>query len=179
MENDWGVATGRNNVPGGGVGFPNLHPLTKKIDEPGLDLPALPSLVWEVPIDDETHRQIGIQLLPWPMDDPRIRDYHVRRKARFDSHELKPMPMSDAVLAGKVNRHDLDLSRTHAFTFEDDLAQVGQGRIEDRRGERLGRTDAGVILMRKIWQRELRAFASGASLKQWRWIPPETWGAQA
>ena len=34
--------------------------------------------------------------------------------------------------------------------------------------EQLGRSDAAVILMRKIWQRELSALKEGKSLKQWR-----------
>ncbi|MCH7778832.1 MAG: hypothetical protein IH878_20205, partial [Gemmatimonadetes bacterium] len=44
---------------------------------------------------------------------------------------------------------------------------VGQGVIADRANDRLGRSDAGVILVRKMWERELRALAEGRPLKQW------------
>ena len=37
--------------------------------------------------------------------------------------------------------------------------------------ERLGRSDVGIILIRKIWERELRALAAGRPLKQWA-APP-------
>lgn len=47
------------------------------------------------------------------------------------------------------------------------MTQVGQGVIADRQHERLGRSDAALILMRTIWQRELRALAEGRPLKQW------------
>ena len=47
------------------------------------------------------------------------------------------------------------------------MTQAGQGIIADRKHERLGRSDEGVILLRKIWQRELRALAAGRPLKQW------------
>ena len=40
--------------------------------------------------------------------------------------------------------------------------QAGQGRIEDRDHERLGRSDAGIILWRKILARELRAIRGRA-----------------
>jgi 5,5'-dehydrodivanillate O-demethylase len=41
--------------------------------------------------------------------------------------------------------------------------------IADRERERLGRSDKAVILLRKIWERELRALAEGRPLKQWCW----------
>jgi 5,5'-dehydrodivanillate O-demethylase len=44
----------------------------------------------------------------------------------------------------------------------------GQGIIADRTRERLGRSDAVVILFRKLWARELRALAEGHPLKQWQ-----------
>ena len=47
------------------------------------------------------------------------------------------------------------------------MAQVGQGRLANRQQERLGRSDVGVILLRRLWQRELRALAEGQPLKQW------------
>jgi hypothetical protein len=49
--------------------------------------------------------------------------------------------------------------------------QAGQGRIEDRDNERLGRSDAGIILWRKILARELRAIAEGGKPKRWK-TPP-------
>ena len=47
-------------------------------------------------------------------------------------------------------------------------SQAGQGAIADRRNEHLGRSDAMIILLRNIWQRELRALAEGQPRKQWR-----------
>ena len=44
---------------------------------------------------------------------------------------------------------------------------VGQGTIADRSDERLGRSDRVVLLMRKIYLRELQALAEGRPLKQW------------
>ena len=47
---------------------------------------------------------------------------------------------------------------------QDSVMVVGQGAIADRSGEHLGHTDAAVILLRKIWRRELRRFAEGEPL---------------
>lgn len=170
-----GVLIARNGVTSGGIAFPNIHPFTKSIDDEGVDLPPLPTLVWITPVDDETHRQIGIQKLPLPLDHPVIQAYHAKRAARFARYTHQAWEIADAVLDGKMQREETDMTRFHSFTFEDDVAQVGQGRIEDRRGERLGRTDEGVILMRKLWQREVKAFASGQPVGEYPWTPPAIW----
>ncbi|HLY63959.1 MAG TPA: hypothetical protein VKU60_00375 [Chloroflexota bacterium] len=51
---------------------------------------------------------------------------------------------------------------------QDYLAQVGQGSIADRSVERLGQSDAGVILLRKILRRELKRIEHGKPTKQWK-----------
>jgi hypothetical protein len=56
---------------------------------------------------------------------------------------------------------------------QDIAVQAGQGRIEDRQSERLGRSDAGIILWRKILARELRAIAEGRPPKTWRTPPAD------
>jgi 5,5'-dehydrodivanillate O-demethylase oxygenase subunit len=50
--------------------------------------------------------------------------------------------------------------------LQDTVICVGQGAIADRSVERLGRSDAAVILLRKIWERELRLLAEGGPLTQ-------------
>jgi hypothetical protein len=45
--------------------------------------------------------------------------------------------------------------------------QVGQGRIANRSAERLGHIDAGVVLRRKLWERELKALAEGGPVTEW------------
>jgi hypothetical protein len=54
--------------------------------------------------------------------------------------------------------------------LQDIAVQVGQGRIADRENEMLGRSDAGIILWRRILARELTAIAEGGEPKQW--APP-------
>jgi 5,5'-dehydrodivanillate O-demethylase oxygenase subunit len=49
--------------------------------------------------------------------------------------------------------------------LQDTVICVGQGAIADRSVDRLGKSDAAVILLRKIWQRELRLLAEGKPIK--------------
>jgi 5,5'-dehydrodivanillate O-demethylase oxygenase subunit len=71
------------------------------------------------------------------------------------------------VLAGKLQLNDIDPNRTDYVMVEDEIAQTGQGKIPDRENEHLGRSDAGVILLRKIWERELLALSEGQPTKKW------------
>lgn len=52
--------------------------------------------------------------------------------------------------------------------IQDYVSQVGQGVIADRESERLGRSDVGIIILRKLWSAELRALAEGKALRHWR-----------
>lgn len=63
---------------------------------------------------------------------------------------------------------DVELGGGYYFPIGDDVTQVGQGSIPDREHERLGTSDSGLILLRKLWQRDLRALAEGRPLKEWK-----------
>ena len=41
--------------------------------------------------------------------------------------------------------------------------------MSEREPDRLGRSDGPVILLRRIYTREIRAFARGESTKKWLW----------
>ncbi len=107
---------------------------------------------------------------PHDVDGEEAERYKERRKRTLElGKAASPAAMGEAILAGQIKEKDLDksLSTATLFSVEDYLMQVGQGAV-DRSKDRLGRIDIGVILMRKIWERELLAFAEGRSLKQWK-----------
>ena len=60
---------------------------------------------------------------------------------------------------------EVDKTKVDLVRLQDDVAQVGQGLIADRDGERLGRADVGVIAIRRLWTRELGAFLKGQPTK--------------
>jgi 5,5'-dehydrodivanillate O-demethylase len=64
---------------------------------------------------------------------------------------------------------DVDGNTINALqNAQDYIVQVGQGAIVDRSKEHLGKSDAGVILLRKIFRRELDASKKGQSGKHWK-----------
>jgi hypothetical protein len=85
---------------------------------------------------------------------------------------------AERILAGELRLADVDRAHVDLVRLQDDVAQVGQGRIADRERERLGRADTGVIAIRKLWLRELRALAEGRPLARWTRPPglgPRAW----
>ena len=51
--------------------------------------------------------------------------------------------LSEDMLAGRLGMDDIDAERVDTIRLQDDIAQIGQGRIVDRSFERLGRGGGG------------------------------------
>jgi len=105
----------------------------------------------------------------------RIRERRQRRRAEID---LAHQRVCEDVLKGRIRLADVDKSRVDLVRLQDDIAQIGQGRIADRAADRPGRADVGVITIRRIWERELTALEAGKPLKAWRRDPtiqPTAW----
>jgi 5,5'-dehydrodivanillate O-demethylase len=124
-------------------------------------------LFWRVPVDDEHCVSFVVELIH--LTGEAAEAYKERRRQTQEAIATSPNEIAEAVLAGRVRLRDLDqrLSTYKLFWVEDYVTQVGLGSIADRANERLGRMDVGVILLRKIWQRELRALAEGRPLTEW------------
>jgi hypothetical protein len=81
------------------------------------------------------------------------------------------MDLVQDVWAGR--RRLVDIEHPELAMVQDIAVQAGQGRIADRANERLGRSDAAIIVWRKILARELAAIAEGRPTKKWRPPPRE------
>jgi len=132
-----------------------------------IDLPPSPDtpywtiyVAWRVPIDDETMHTFSVVM---KRTGPGAAPETVRRPIDPDPNQL-----TKEILAGKLRVQDLDPAYRGLFVVQDNVALAGQGAIVDRSKERLGQSDKGIILLRKIWTRELRALAAGRKLKAWQ-----------
>ena len=148
--------------------MPNAYAFRNPSPEP--ECGAEDRMQWDVPLDDE--RSLEFRLRRLPLTGKAADEYRARRAAAAAATEPKisVAQMGEAVLSGKLNFHDLDKffkDKIALVHTQDYVAQVGQGSVADRAREHLGRSDVGIILFRKIWQRELRALAEGRPLKKW------------
>ena len=77
--------------------------------------------------------------------------------------------LGDQILAGELTIENLgaELSTYEIFRVEDYVTQVGQGPLANRSAERLAQLDMGVVMRRKLWEREMKALAEGKPLTEW------------
>ncbi len=144
--------------------FPNnnhiSHP-TLEVDDPWVDVG-----VWMTPVDDENTMRFLIYSIPStdPATDARIRDY-------FETYsEYNPADHHDELFLENKMPDDKLVQLTSA---QDYVAAVGQGAIVDRTQEKLGRSDMGIITLRRIYWREMEAIEKGQPGKQWKPLPHE------
>jgi 5,5'-dehydrodivanillate O-demethylase oxygenase subunit len=127
-------------------------------------------LSYRVPIDDTRHWSPVITSVHLrPEDTGRYQADREQARARLAALPSQD-EVTDAVLSGRLRMQDLP-DRPDRILIQDHIAQMGQGEIVDRAAERLGRSDAAIVLLRKIWKRELRALAEGRPLKAWAHSP--------
>lgn len=168
VETDWGVTCFAQRpgdlVRATAIGMPNIGNVAGGAP-PSEDEGWSEFIAWRVPIDDELHVSFNVHMTHITGE---ARERLLQRKAA----QLRTPPGEPShVVAARVLRGELDWSevddRPDIVNIQDHASQVGQGLIADRGQDRLGRSDAGVILLRQVWARELRAFAEGRPLKEW------------
>jgi 5,5'-dehydrodivanillate O-demethylase len=96
------------------------------------------------------------------------------KRAELDKRRSEAPPVQqvvDDLWSGKL--HYADVRHPDLAIVQDIAVQAGQGPIEDRENEVLGRSDAAIILWRKILTRELRLIAEGKPAKRWETPPAE------
>ena len=171
-ETDWGIRIGTK----WSGGMTNVTQFGMPYMKHSKALPKEPEvsgytefLTFKVPVDDENHIQYLV--LKYPMSPDKVERYWELREARLARWTLPHVEVADDILVGRLRREDVDPETTEMVRVQDDVSQVGQGVIADRTNERLGPTDAGVIMVRKIYARELKAFAEGRPVKRWTYDP--------
>lgn len=123
---------------------------------------------WRVPIDDEQHLSFMIQA---HFISPEGVEAHQRRKAEQAAARAKSIPaheVAELIISGHAHITDF-LDHPDLVNIEDNVAQVGMGRLADRDNERLGESDKGVVQIRRMWRKYLDDFEAGQPIDTtWR-----------
>ena len=163
LETDAGIrqiaTRGKDNVRVSDWTFPNYN----HIVTPGRtkQSPWVHRGVWNVPADDvSTHK---LNVYAFPSEGPEVdRDI----LAHFEKYgDYNPADHHDALFRRGEFPEDPYLQLTIA---QDYLAIMAQGTTVDRTRERLGKSDAGIALLRKICWREMDAIRADRPTKTWR-----------
>ncbi len=114
--------------------------------------------IWRVPVDDHRTMRFALSSFHASMGEEARK---FREGADFDYN-----PADDHELI--LNRHQVpDVSDAQMIAVQDYAAVRGQGTIADRAIENLSISDAGILFVRKIFQREMEAIRLGQPTKAW------------
>ena len=166
LETDAGIrqiaTRGPGNVRVSDWTFPNCNHIVVPGVGPGD--PWIDVGHWNVPNDDETTTRMMIYSIPstTPEADARITAY-------FEEFgDYNPADHHDDLFDRGIYPRDVLLQLTSA---QDYVAALGQDAIADRSRERLGKSDAGIVLLRRLCWREMDAIREGRPAKQWTRLP--------
>ncbi len=116
------------------------------------------ALFWYVPIDDESHFHFLIMV------------YHTKRRERPEATPIHEE--IEAILSGRKTWEDV-ARHPNIIRIQDGVSICGQGKVEDRSREQLGRSDAAVVMLRRMWRRELQLLAAGQAVTQFGTPDPQ------
>ncbi|HWX83298.1 MAG TPA: Rieske 2Fe-2S domain-containing protein [Xanthobacteraceae bacterium] len=168
-ESEFGVTTGtsrtkRSRVRVSLLGMPNVAlfrlPPAGKNETSWREFAS-----WSVPLDDEHYVSFNLTLIH--LTGKKADRFRQRRARKVARARTSTTEMAARILAGKAAIDDFKTKTPNIVRLQDDVVLAAQGAIPDRENEYLGRSDTGVVLLRRIWQRELAALAEGGQLKKW------------
>ena len=129
-------------------------------------------ITWTVPVNDGTFAAFDVTHTP--LEGEEARQYRAGRLKQQEAESEERWDLAEKVLTGDITLEELpeELSAYTSFAIEDYVTQVGQGPVAGRGREHLVETDRKVILMRRLWLREVGAMMEGKPLTSWK-IPSE------
>jgi len=170
-ETEWGIrqiaTRSGNNVRISDFSWPNCNHIVVPTPFPLAGevkmLPWTDIFNWFVPVDDEHTALFTARSSPIRGDV--AREFQSRLSS---SGKYNPADHHEELFKGVMPGENVGEIATALVNAQDYIVQVGQGAVVDRSKERLGKSDAGVILLRKIFRRELDAIKKGQSGKNWK-----------
>jgi 5,5'-dehydrodivanillate O-demethylase len=125
-------------------------------------------VVWTVPVNDTSHAAFDVTHTPVEGEDGRR--FAESRAAQQEAEAETRWDLAEKILAGEMTLEDLpaDMSAYTSFAIEDYVTQVGQGPVAGRGREMLAGSDARVVLMRRLWLREVNAMLVGQPMTNWK-----------
>jgi 5,5'-dehydrodivanillate O-demethylase len=122
------------------------------------------SFLWNVPVDDESHLMFFLFIAAHLPPDAGAEVAAGMQEARRYLAGLRPVEdIVAAVLSGAERWEDIE-ERPDRVLIEDGIVLRGQGVLPDRSLNTLGSSDAAIILLRRLYARELAAIETDRPL---------------
>jgi 5,5'-dehydrodivanillate O-demethylase len=113
---------------------------------------------WRVPIDDVSTLSVFIDRVLKPEEGM------LEKLAAMED----PNAIAARVMACEMTLDDIDPNHPLLPVIQDTVCMAGQGIVANRKAENLGASDRSIGLLRKLWQRDMKALEEGRPVTQWR-----------
>ena len=124
-------------------------------------------LSWRVPVDDTTHISFIADFIHMTGAEAEACRKQIAEK-NSETKTLEPaIAVIERILAGELHIDEVE-DRPDIVLIQDGVAMIGQGARRDLSADLLGASDRLVVLLRKLWTREMAAIEAGEAIKQWR-----------
>ncbi len=127
-------------------------------------------IAWRVPIDDYSHRSFIISKVELEGDElERFLEKKRDQQRLAESLATSQDEVVSAILRGELHVDDVSTARPDIVGIQDEAVMHTQPPIGEREPDQLGASDIPVIKLRRLWYREVRAFAEGRPTTVWDW----------
>jgi 5,5'-dehydrodivanillate O-demethylase len=140
-----------------------LGVLYTTVDEPA------EHVTWRVPIDDTSHRSFIIAHVNFTPEALARFDQRKEDEKRLQQSLPPAGEIVDAIVRGDLHLDEVSRLRPDLLGIQDTSVMITQPPIGDRDSDQLGRSDVAIIKLRRLWYREIEAFAAGATPTAWDW----------
>jgi len=125
-------------------------------------------MTWTVPVNDT--KFVAFDVTHTPLLGKEAVAYAASRAAQQEAEAEDRWDLGKSILAGDMTPEDIpnDIGAYTSFAIEDYATQVGQGSIAGRGVETLAVTDVKLVLLRRMWLREVSALKDGRPLTEWK-----------
>jgi hypothetical protein len=129
-------------------------------------------ITWTVPVNDGTFAAFDVTHTPLEDDEARV--YAESRATQQEGEVEMRWDLAAKVLAGDMTLEEIppDIGAYTSFMIEDYVTQVGQGPVASRTPEMLAPTDAKLVLLRRLWLREINTMLEAGPMTEWK-VPNE------
>jgi len=150
------------------LGMYILSPRTEKNQKGEERILLVDHIAFRIPIDDYSHRSFVLNFAAMGEEEAKWYREQQEKRGVLDPSWGGP-EIVEKILRGEMHVNEVDLARKDIIGIQDAVVMENQPPMSDRNPDRLGRSDGPVILLRRIFTREIRAFAAGQPTKAWVW----------
>ena len=124
-------------------------------------------VVWRVPVEDDAHISFTCEI--FYQNENEWAAYKKAKEAKRAKRQSMPaaLDLIKEIIAGRMHIDDLPADHPDIILIQDGVACLAQPFRKDRTSEYLGASDRQVMMVRRLWNAELKALDEGKYLTAW------------